>query len=68
MDIGEFFIVAAIYTTLGYWFAKKNNSKASFAETKRITQETIDTLVKMGYIKTRGEGENTELVKLTEEI
>ena len=41
--------------------------KASFSETKRITQETIDTLINMGYLKTRGEGADTELVKINEE-
>ena len=68
MEYTEFFVIAAIYTTLGYWFAKKQKSTASFAETKRITQETIDTLIKLGYVKTVGEGDKTELVKINENI
>ena len=69
MDTTQFFITAAIYTTLGYWFAnKKQKSHASFAETKRITQETIDTLIALGYVKTVGEGDNIELVKINEDI
>ena len=68
MDIAQFFVIAAIYTTLGYWFARKQKSTASFAETKRITQETIDTLIKLGYVKTVGEGDKTELVKINENI
>jgi hypothetical protein len=68
MDATQFFITAAIYTTLGYWFAKKQKSYASFAETKRITQETIDTLITLGYVKTVGEGDNIELVKVNEDI
>jgi hypothetical protein len=68
MDATQFFITAAIYTTLGYWFAKKQKSYASFAETKRITQETIDTLISLGYVKTVGEGDNIELVKVNKDI
>ena len=69
MDATQFFITAAIYTSLGYWFAtKKQKSHASIAETKRITQETIETLISLGYVKTVGEGDNIELVKVNKDI
>ena len=65
MDTTQFFITAAIFTVMGYWFARKE--KATFAETKRITQETINTLIEMGYLKTRGYGDEQELVKFYDE-
>ena len=67
MDTTQFIITSLVFTMAGYLMAVTDKRKASFSETKRITQETIDTLINMGYLKTRGEGEDTELVKINEE-
>lgn len=67
MDTTQFIITSIVFTMAGYLMAVTDKRKASFSETKRITQETIDTLINMGYLKTRGEGEDTELVKINEE-
>jgi len=66
MDTTQFIITSIVFTIAGYLMAATDSRKASFSETKRITQETIDTLIKMGYIKTRGEGPDQELVKFEE--
>lgn len=67
MDTTQFIITSIVFTMAGYLMATTDSRKASFSETKRITQETIDTLISMGYLKTRGEGADTELVKVDEE-
>lgn len=66
MDTTQFIITAAIFTVLGYFFAKSDYERNAYSESKRITQLTIETLIRMGYLKTRGEGDQAELVKFDE--
>lgn len=67
MDTTQFIITSIVFTMAGYLMATTDSRKASLSETKRITQATIDSLINMGYLKTRGKGEDTELVKINEE-
>ena len=67
MDTTQFIITSIVFTMAGYLMAITDSRKASLSETKRITQATIDSLMNMGYLKTRGTGEDTELVKINEE-
>jgi hypothetical protein len=66
MEQWMFWTTAVIFTAIGYFMGMRE--PPSFNQSKRITQETIDTLIDMGYLKTRGLGEDTELVKWNEEI
>lgn len=66
MEQWMFWSTAVIFTVIGYFMGR--NELPTFNQSKRITQETIDTLIDMGYLKTRGLGEDTELVKWNEEI
>lgn len=67
MDTTQFIITSIVFTITGYLMAKTDKSKASLSETKRITQQTINTLINMGYVKTRGTGAEQELVRYDEE-
>ena len=64
MSYEQFWITAIVFTIVG-WFMRKNQP-ASFKETKRITSQTIDTLIAMGYLKTLGDGDDQQLVKYDE--
>jgi len=61
MDNWTYWLTALIFTCVGWFMAR--NEPPSFKHSKRITQETIDTLIEMGYLKTQGLGDNQELVK-----
>lgn len=64
METWMFITTAVVFTACGWYF---RNEYLSIADTKRITQNTIDTLVEMGFIKTVGEGPNAEMVRWPEE-
>lgn len=55
------FITAILFTGLGYTFGRR-------ASTRTVVEvavlHTIDSLIKEGYIKTRGTGENLTLIKV----
>lgn len=65
MDYWMYWFTAIVFTGVGWFMAR--NEPPSFRHSKRITQETIDTLIEMGYLKTQGVGEDAELVKWNEE-
>ena len=65
MDYWMYWFTAIVFTGVGYFFAR--NEGPSFSQSKRITQETIDTLIEMGYVKTRGFGDEIEMIKWDEE-
>jgi len=65
MDYWMFWVTAAIFTVLGYYFAK--NEPVSLEHSKKITKETIDTLIDMGFIKTSGSGDDIKMLKYYEE-
>lgn len=54
-----FWVTAIVFTAVGFVISAEVNKKA-------IINITIDTLIKEGYIKTRGVGKNQELVKYDE--
>ena len=55
------FITAVVYTFVGKHLAY-NSIKHHF-NTNAIIEYTVDKLIKDGYIKTEGHGENTKLIK-----
>jgi len=59
--VNEFWLLvtAIIFTALGWYWGIKSSSA--------ITAEAvIDSLIEQGYLKTRGFGENMEILKHTE--
>jgi hypothetical protein len=54
-----FWVTAVVFTAVGFVISAEVNKKA-------IINITIDTLIKEGYIKTRGSGKDKELVKYDE--
>lgn len=65
LDIWMYWVTAAVFTLVGYSF---KSGSLSYKETQRVTKETIDTLIDMGFIRTRGVGEDVELVKWNEDL
>ena len=64
MDLWMYWTTAVVFTALGFYFGKDS---PGFKERKRITQETIDALIDMKYIRTRrDENDEVELVKYDE--
>lgn len=53
------FIVAVIFTAVGWFFGIKSN-------VKNIVAATIDSLIDDGYLKTKGTGSNMEILKWRE--
>lgn len=50
---------AVVFTALGWFFGKKG-------QMQKIIELTIDSLIEDGYLKTRGSGENMEILKWRE--
>ena len=50
---------AVIFTGYGWWLGVKSNIK-------NISEAVIDSLIEQKYLKTRGHGENMEILKYTE--
>lgn len=59
-----FITTAVVFTAVGFWFQYDYNM---FKETKRITQNTIDTLIEMGFVKVVGSGKDQEMIRWPEE-
>jgi len=55
------FITAILFTGLGYMFGRKDTTRTVVEIT---VAHTIDSLIKNGYIKTRGTGPNLTLIKV----
>ena len=49
-------LVAAIYTIVGMWIGRKQ-------QTKDIVENIIDNLIEQGYLKTERTGKNLEILK-----
>jgi len=64
MDTWMFITTAVVFTAVGFWFQYDYNM---FKETKRITQNTIDTLIEMGFVKVVGSGKDQEMIRWPEE-
>jgi hypothetical protein len=56
-----FLAVAVIFTVFGYIIGVKKQVKVS---AEMIISTTIDTLIEDGYLKTRGTGNNLEILKV----
>ena len=54
------FITAVIFTGLGYWIGRQKNVEG-------VAETMIDKLIDDGYIKTKGTGDDLELLKYWEE-
>lgn len=54
-------IVAIIFTIFGYYTGTKKQLKTSV---DMIVATTIDSLIKDGYLKTRGSGPGMEILKV----
>lgn len=52
-------ITAVIFTALGWYWGIKNN-------VRNISEAVIDSLIAEQYLKTRGHGDNMEILKWTE--
>lgn len=50
---------ALIFTAVGWFFGKKG-------QMQKIVELTIDSLIKDGYLKTRGTGKDIEILKWRE--
>ena len=53
------FATAVIFTVFGWYVGARNN-------TEHLVVFTIDSLIKDGYLKTRGTGEDLEILKWNE--
>ena len=53
------FVVAVVFTAVGWFFGIKSN-------VKNIIAATIDSLIDDGYLKTRGTGSDMEILKWRE--
>ena len=52
-------VTAVIFTGYGWWLGVKSN-------VINISEAVIDSLIEQKYLKTRGHGENMEILKYTE--
>lgn len=62
MGISELFlfITAVTFTGLGYWIGREKT-------VENVAETMIDKLIDDGYIKTKGTGDNLEILKYWEE-
>jgi kynurenine formamidase len=65
LETWMFWVTAIVFTAVG-WYMNRD-SEISFSQSKRITQDTIDTLIEMGFIKVVGHGKDQEMIKWPEE-
>lgn len=59
MDLYMFLIVALVYTGLGFYWGWSANRQL-------IITETIDELIRTGFIRTRGKGPDLEILPYNE--
>jgi hypothetical protein len=57
-------IVAVIFTAFGYYVGLKEKLKISVDE---IVATTVDSLIRDGYLKTRGSGSTIEILKINDQ-
>ena len=53
------FIVAVVFTAVGWFWSKRNH-------VEMVVASTIDSLIADGYLKTRGTGKDMEILKWQE--
>ena len=60
MEMWMYWTTAIIFTCMG-WFMR--GGETSFRQSKANTQQVIDTLIEMGYVKVEGEGDEAEMIR-----
>ena len=60
------FIVTAIVFTACGWYFKFDYE--NHLDVKRITQQTIDSLIEMGFLRVEGEGKDQQMIPWPEEF
>ena len=60
MDYAQFFITSLVFSGFGYYVAIG-------AAKKEMVAATIESLIDSGFLKTRGSGDNVELVRFDQE-
>lgn len=60
MEQWMFFTTAIVFTGMG-WFMRGDD--LSLKQSKANTQQVIDTLIAMGYVKVEGEGDEAEMIR-----
>lgn len=64
MELWMFFTTAIIFTGMG-WFMRSDD--LAFEQSKANTQQVIDTLIAMGYVKVVGSGDQAEMIRWPED-
>ena len=64
MDLWMFVTTAIVFTACGWFFRFDRDNQI---DAQRITQQTIDTLIEMGFLKVIGEGKDSEMIRWPEE-
>jgi hypothetical protein len=59
-----FVTTAIVFTACGWFFRFDRDNQI---DAQRITQQTIDTLIEMGFLKVIGEGKDSEMIRWPEE-
>ena len=60
MELWMFLTTAIVFTAMG-WFMRSDD--LSFKQSKENTQQVIDTLIAMGYVKVVGSGDQAEMIR-----
>jgi hypothetical protein len=64
VDLWMFVTTAIVFTACGWFFRFDRDNQI---DAQRITQQTIDTLIEMGFLKVIGEGKDSEMIRWPEE-
>jgi len=64
MELWMFFTTAIIFTGMG-WFMRSDD--LTLKQSKENTQQVIDTLIAMGYVKVVGSGDQAEMIRWPED-
>jgi len=64
VDLWMFVTTAIVFTACGWFFRFDRDNQI---DAQRITQQTIDTLIEMGFLKVIGEGKESEMIRWPEE-
>ena len=64
MEMWMFLTTALVFTGMG-WFMRSDD--LSFKQSKENTQQVIDTLIAMGYVKVVGSGDQAEMIRWPED-
>jgi len=62
MEMWMFWTTALVFTGMG-WFMRGGQTALRFMQSKENTQQVINTLIEMGYVKVEGEGDEAEMIR-----